>query len=78
MAVAVSAVLNMLLYAVAAVGLALYWKHDRFVTVWVIAYFVFIWLAHIPHQVVMRFRIPFTDPLLIGFAASGAVKAMRK
>jgi len=75
-AVASSAGLNMLLYAVAVVGLALYWKQDRFVTVWVIVYFLFICLAHIPHQVVMRFRIPFTDPLLIGFAASAAVKFM--
>jgi hypothetical protein len=35
----------------------------------VLVYFAVMWLAHIPFQVVMRFRVPFTDPLLIAFAA---------
>jgi hypothetical protein len=33
-------------------------------------FFVVLWLAHIPFQVVFRFRMPITDPLLIAFAAS--------
>lgn len=39
-----------------------------------IVFFVVMWLAHLPFQVVMRFRIPFTDPLLVGFAACGLRK----
>jgi 4-amino-4-deoxy-L-arabinose transferase-like glycosyltransferase len=35
----------------------------------VLVYFAIIWLAHVPHQVVMRYRIPFVDPLLLVFAA---------
>ena len=65
-----SAVLNVLLYALAALGLARFRKEDRFVAAWVMGYFLVVWLAHVPHQVVMRFRVPFTDPLLIVFAAS--------
>jgi hypothetical protein len=76
-AVAGSAALNVLLYALAAIGLVRHWKRDRFVTGWVISYFLVIWLAHIPHQVVMRFRIPFTDPLMIAFAAGAIVHFMR-
>jgi hypothetical protein len=70
--VAGSATLNILLYSLAAAGLARCWKRDRLVTGWVVGYFLVVWLAYIPHQVVMRFRIPFTDPLMIAFA-SGAM-----
>ncbi|HEY6843927.1 MAG TPA: hypothetical protein VI391_07150 [Thermoanaerobaculia bacterium] len=35
----------------------------------VLVYFGVMWIAHVPFQVVMRFRVPFTDPLLIAFAA---------
>ncbi len=68
--IAGSAILNIGLFTLAAIGLAHYWRRDRFITTGVITYFVVIWLAHVPYQVVMRFRIPFTDPLLIVFAAS--------
>lgn len=69
--------LNALLYTLAAIGLAFHWKRDRFVTCWIIVYFLVIWLAHIPLQVVMRFRIPFTDPLMIAFAASAMIHFMK-
>lgn len=72
-AIAGSAVLNILLFALAAIGLARHWKEDRFVTGWVIGYVLVIWLVHIPLQVVMRFRIPFTDPLMIAFAAGAVI-----
>ena len=72
-AVAGSAGLNMLLYAFAALGLVRHWKRDRFVASWVLGFFLVVWLAHIPHQVVMRFRIPFTDPLLIAFASAALI-----
>jgi 4-amino-4-deoxy-L-arabinose transferase-like glycosyltransferase len=61
------------LYALAALGLARFRRVDAFLFVWVVAYLLVVWLAHIPHQVVMRFRIPFTDPLLLVFAASATV-----
>ena len=71
--VALSGILNIALFSLGSIGLALYRKRDPFVTGWVIALFVGVWLAHVPNQVVMRFRIPFTDPLLIAFAAGAVV-----
>jgi hypothetical protein len=71
MAVFGSAILNVALYALAAVGLARFRRSDAFLFGWIVAFLIVMWLLHIPHQVVMRFRIPFTDPLLIVFAASG-------
>ena len=58
-----SACILITLYALAAIGL---WRHPLRNAV--LIYFTVIWLAHIPHQVVMRYRIPFTDPLLLVFA----------
>ncbi len=77
-AVAGSAGLNILLYTLAALGLVGHWKRDRFVTIWVLGYFLVIWLAHIPHQVVMRFRIPFTDPLMIAFASAALIHVTKR
>ncbi|HLI80788.1 MAG TPA: hypothetical protein VKV03_12445 [Candidatus Binataceae bacterium] len=36
----------------------------------VLVFFAAMWLAHLPFQMGMRLRVPFTDPLLIAFAAS--------
>jgi hypothetical protein len=72
--VAVSAVILIGLYLLAAAGMI---RHpDRRLVLAVLAYFLVLWLAHIPHQVVMRYRIPLTDPLLIVFAA-GAISSLR-
>lgn len=63
-AVIASAVILIALYVLGFIGIfrhRLRWA--------VLIYFVVIWLAHVPHQVVMRYRIPFTDPLLLVFAA---------
>jgi hypothetical protein len=62
--VIVSALILIPLFILAAIGIA---KHPLRNAV--LLYFVVLWLAHIPHQVVMRYRIPFTDPLLLAFAA---------
>jgi hypothetical protein len=73
-AVAASAVILIGLYLLAAVGMI---RHpDRRLVLAVLIYFAALWLAHIPHQVVMRYRIPLTDPLLIVFAA-GAISSLR-
>ena len=66
-----SAIILIGLYVLAAIGL---WRHR--VRNAVLIYFAVLWLAHVPHQVVMRYRIPFTDPLLIVFAA-GALHKVR-
>ena len=68
--IAGSAILNIVLFTFAAIGLVLYWRREPCVVGGIVAFFVVIWLAHVPYQVVMRFRIPFTDPLMIVFAAS--------
>jgi hypothetical protein len=72
-AVAGSAILNIGLFTLAAIGLAHDWRRDPFIMTGVITYFVVMWLAQVPYQVVMRFRIPFTDPLMIVFAASAII-----
>jgi len=68
-----SAVILVALYVLAVIGLR---KHPLRNAV--LVYFAVLWLAHIPHQVVMRYRIPFTDPLLIVFAAGGTTRGLRR
>jgi 4-amino-4-deoxy-L-arabinose transferase-like glycosyltransferase len=68
-----SAAFNVALYSLAAIGLALFARREAFLSAWVVSFFVTIWILHIPNQVVMRFRIPFTDPLLLVFAARAVV-----
>jgi 4-amino-4-deoxy-L-arabinose transferase-like glycosyltransferase len=65
-----SGLFNLLLYAGAAIGLAR--SPDRRLVRGVLFFFAVIWLAHLPYQVVMRFRQPFTDPLLIALASWSA------
>ena len=77
MAVFGSAILNVALYALAAVGLARFRRSDAFLFGWIVAFLIVMWLVHIPHQVVMRFRIPFTDALLLVFAASATIHLAR-
>ncbi|HJQ41355.1 MAG TPA: hypothetical protein VKB93_29800 [Thermoanaerobaculia bacterium] len=57
------------LYVLASFGFA---RMERRVVLWVAAFFIVGWIAHLPHQVVTRFRYPLTDPLLI-MAASLAI-----
>jgi len=68
--VLVSGILFVALYALAIVGFA---RMPRAVVLWVAAFFIVGWLAHIPHQVVARFRYPLTDPVLLIAAAYGVV-----
>jgi len=72
--VVASAALNTALYALAAIGLWRRRRNDRFVVGWVVTLFFGVLLAHVPYQVVMRFRIPFTDPLLIALASGTIVR----
>ena len=75
--VVASAVLNTGMYVLAAIGLFHYRRQDPLVVGWLIVYFLGVWLAHVPYQVVMRFRIPFTDPLLIVFASATVFRGIR-
>jgi hypothetical protein len=58
------------LYILAALGL---W-HRHSCLCPALIFFATMWIAHIPFEVVMRFRVPFTDPLLIVFASLGVVE----
>jgi len=66
-----SAVFIIALYALGFAGI------PRSMLVWVLSYFLLGWLAHIPHQVVMRFRYPLTDPLLLIAATHRLVARFR-
>jgi hypothetical protein len=68
--VAGSAAFLIPLYVLAAIGL---W-HRRSCLRPVLLFFATMWIAHIPFEVVMRFRVPFTDPLLIVFASFALVE----
>ena len=69
-----SAVFNLSLFTLGAIGLREFRRRNGPAFSWIVAYFLAMWLVHIPQQVVMRFRIPFTDPLLLVFAASAVVR----
>jgi hypothetical protein len=58
------------LYALAAIGL---WRTAALRSP-VLVYFAVMWLAHVPFQIGMRLRVPFTDPLLIVFASLTVVE----
>jgi len=59
-----------LLEILAAAQLVSMRTNRRPLVLWIILFFVILWLTHIPYQVVMRFRVPFTDPLLIVLASA--------
>jgi len=71
--VMVSGIAFVALYALAILGFA---RMPRTMVLWIAAFFVLGWLAHIPHQVVARFRYPLTDPLLL-IAAAYAIVTLR-
>ncbi len=63
-------IITIALYVLALLGFA---RMERRVVLWIAAFFVVGWLAHLPHQVVTRFRYPLTDSLLI-IAAAAALR----
>lgn len=72
-AVAVSAVWFLVLGALALRGAASLWRRDRALVVLLVAGVLLAGLAHLPFQTVLRFRLPFTEPLLLALAATGAL-----
>ncbi|MEO8217408.1 MAG: glycosyltransferase family 39 protein [Acidobacteriota bacterium] len=69
-AVIVTGIVNSLLFVLAAWGLVAMWRRDRDLGLSALTLLVAGWILHVPFQVVMRFRIPMTDPLLLAMAAS--------
>lgn len=63
------------LYVFGALGLCALWRLDRGVAIFIALYFLLGFLIHAPFHVVMRYRIPYTDPLLISLAVT-ALKGM--
>lgn len=66
-AVIVSGMFNALLFFFGARGIRRS-PQRRAITI----YFVVMWLVQIPYQVVMRFRIPITDPIFVALCTRGA------
>ncbi len=76
-AVAASAAVLIPLLAAALAGLGRLRSHDPWIFAAVLAFLILGWLAHVPFQTVMRFRVPFTDPVLLALAARPAAAAAR-
>jgi 4-amino-4-deoxy-L-arabinose transferase-like glycosyltransferase len=73
LAVTISAAWFVALGALALRGAGEAWRRDRAVVVLLAAGVLLAGLAHLPFQTVLRFRLPFTEPLLLCFAAAAAV-----
>lgn len=57
-------------------GLRALWRRDRATTLLLVAGVLLAGLAHVPFQTVLRFRLPFTEPLLLALAAVGTAAAI--
>lgn len=66
---------NVVLYALALAGLVILVRHDRATALLLTGWVVVFWLAHIPFQVVARFRVASIDPVLLVLAA-GSIDAI--
>jgi 4-amino-4-deoxy-L-arabinose transferase-like glycosyltransferase len=79
--VGLSAVFISALYLLGLYGLVLLRKRNLWYSTFVVCWFALACLAHAPFQVVMRFRVPFTDPLLLalsGFALHHLYKTVSR
>ena len=75
LAIAASAAWFVPLGALALLGALHLWRRDRAVAALLAAGLLLAGAAHIPFQTVLRFRLPFTEPLLLTLAAIGATAA---
>jgi len=66
--VVVSGVLTVSVFLLASAGLARLWRSDRWSAAVVLGWLILFWLAHAPFQVVMRFRVPPTEPIAVVLA----------
>lgn len=74
LAVAVSAAWFVALGALALLGAGSLWRRDRVLVVLLVAGVLLATLAHVPFQTVLRFRLPFTEPLLLALASAAACR----
>lgn len=74
-AVVASALCFVPLYLLGAAGLVRTWRRDPRLVQLALLFFLWTWLVQVPFQVVVRFRIPFVDPLMVAFAAIAVVAA---
>ena len=72
-AVLVSAAMLCGIYFLGALGIASVRASNPWLFWFVLSWFVVTTLAHAPFQTVMRYRLPFTDPILIAFMGRGVV-----
>ncbi|MBY0280316.1 hypothetical protein K2Z84_33710 [Candidatus Binatia bacterium] len=72
-AVALSAAWFVALGGLALRGTASLWTRDRTLVILLVASVLLAGFAHVPFQTVLRFRLPFTEPLLLALAAAGAL-----
>lgn len=70
--VAISGLWFVSLSVLALAGTRAIWSRDRSAVVLLASGVLLVALAHVPFQAVLRFRLPFTEPLLLVLAAGGA------
>lgn len=73
-----SAAFNVALYALALGGIALLWRSDRSTSLLLVAWIATFWLAHVPFQVVSRFRTASLEPVLLLLAAIAVDAFLKK
>lgn len=66
------------LVTLALLGLVRLWRRDRATAALLVAGVLVAGLAHVPFQTVLRFRLPFTEPLLLALAAIGAMAVLER
>lgn len=75
--VVLSAALLVPVLIAAVVGLSLLRRRDRWLFRFLLTFLILGCLAHVPFQTVMRFRIPFADPLYLALAAGSLLELGR-
>jgi hypothetical protein len=73
-----SAAFNLALYALAASGFFALWRSRRDAAILLLAWIATFWLAHVPFQVVSRFRTASLEPVLILLAAFALARWMAR
>jgi hypothetical protein len=73
-----SAAFTLVLYALALGGIAVLWRRRRDSAVLLLAWIVTFWLAHVPFQVVSRFRTASLEPVLLVLAATAVAAWARR
>ncbi len=73
-----SAAFNIVLYALAIAGMVVLWNRSRASAVLLVAWILTFWAAHVPFQVVSRFRTASLEPVLLVLAALAIDRALQR